>query len=216
MANRGCSLLVRNLRFETPPEKVRAVFEKVGRVKDVYLPIDHMTREPRGFGFVEYFEEKDAHDAVREFDKYMLDGNEISVIIAQDRRKSPHTMRKIIAERQNGKHRGSPMEGRGLSGREGDYGRGSSRYEVRASGRGYDRERGGAPEGGPRSNLDAYGKRGRDGYGDERGSPEDRRRDYRRGGADRRGRDRRSRSRSRSRPLDDGFREHHRSRYPHE
>lgn len=47
MASRGCSLLVRNLRYETSPEKVRAVFEKVGRVKDVYLPIDHTTREPR-------------------------------------------------------------------------------------------------------------------------------------------------------------------------
>lgn len=42
----------------------------------------------RGFGFVEYFDEKDAQDAVREFDRYILDGNEISVIIAQDRRKS--------------------------------------------------------------------------------------------------------------------------------
>lgn len=47
MANRGCSLLVRNLRYETTPEKVREVFERVGRVKDVYLPIDHTTREPR-------------------------------------------------------------------------------------------------------------------------------------------------------------------------
>ncbi|CDI74325.1 RNA binding motif-containing protein, putative [Eimeria praecox] len=88
MANRGCSLLVRNLRFETTPEKVREIFERIGRVKDVYLPIDHTTKEPRGFGFVEYFEEKDAQNAVREFDRFLLDGNELSVIIAQDRRKS--------------------------------------------------------------------------------------------------------------------------------
>ncbi|CDJ36877.1 RNA binding motif-containing protein, putative [Eimeria mitis] len=102
MANRGCSLLVRNLRYETTADKVREVFEKVGRVKDVYLPIDHTTKEPRGFGFVEYYEEKDAQDAVHEFDRFILDGNELSVIIAQDRRKSPHTMRRILAERQNG------------------------------------------------------------------------------------------------------------------
>lgn len=37
---------------------------------------------------MEYFDEKDAQDAVREFDRYVLDGNELSVIIAQDRRKS--------------------------------------------------------------------------------------------------------------------------------
>ena len=42
----------------------------------------------RGFGFVEYFDEKNAQDAVREFDRFVLDGNELSVIIAQDRRKS--------------------------------------------------------------------------------------------------------------------------------
>lgn len=47
MANRGCSLLLRNLRYETTPEKVREIFERIGRVKDVYLPIDHTTREPR-------------------------------------------------------------------------------------------------------------------------------------------------------------------------
>lgn len=198
MANRGCSLLVRNLRYETSPEKVRAIFEKVGRVKDVYLPIDHSTREPRGFGFVEYFDEKDAQDAVREFDRYILDGNELSVIIAQDRRKSPHTMRKILAERQNGKYfRGSPMDSRGAPpGREG--GRMRGRYDGR-SGR-YERERGGY-EGGYRANGDSYGRRGRDGYDDGYGGPDDRRREYR-GGDDER-RPRAGRSRSRSRPHED-------------
>ncbi|KAL8443963.1 hypothetical protein Emag_005747 [Eimeria magna] len=210
MANRGCSLLVRNLRYETSPEKVRAIFEKVGRVKDVYLPIDHTTREPRGFGFVEYFDEKDAQEAVREFDRYALDGNEISVIIAQDRRKSPHTMRKIIAERQNGKHyRGSPMNGRGPSGREGEYTRG--RYEARP-GR-YERDRGGPYEGSYRMSGDSYGRRGRGGYEDDNGGSDDRRYEYR-GGDDHQRRVRGGRSRSRSRPYEDMRGERH--RYPPE
>ncbi|KAL8275017.1 hypothetical protein Esti_001073 [Eimeria stiedai] len=228
MANRGCSLLVRNLRYETSPEKVRAIFEKVGRVKDVYLPIDHTTREPRGFGFVEYFDEKDAQEAVREFDRYALDGNEISVIIAQDRRKSPHTMRKIIAERQNeygawasdclcafswqlavGRHyRGSPMDGSGLPGREGEYSRG--RYEGRP-GR-YERDRG-PHDGGYQVSGDSYGRRGRGGYEEDHGGPDDRRYEYR-GGDDYQRRVRGGRSKSRSRPYEDLCGE--RPRYPPE
>ena len=30
------------------------VFSKFGEVKDVYIPRDHYTREPRGFAFVEF------------------------------------------------------------------------------------------------------------------------------------------------------------------
>ncbi|KAL8434642.1 hypothetical protein ACSSS7_003040 [Eimeria intestinalis] len=206
MANRGCSLLVRNLRYETSPEKVRSIFEKVGRVKDVYLPIDHTTREPRGFGFVEYFDEKDAQEAVREFDRYALDGNEISVIIAQDRRKSPHTMRKILAERQNGKHyRGSPMDGRGPPGRDGDHPLG--RYEGRPAR--YERDRGGPYEGNYRMSGDTYGRRGRAGYEEEYRGPDDRQYGYR-GGDEYQRRGRGGRSRSRSRPYEE------RPRYPPE
>ncbi|CDJ58565.1 RNA binding motif-containing protein, putative [Eimeria maxima] len=198
MANRGCSLLVRNLRYETTPEKVREIFERMGRVKDVYLPIDHTTREPRGFGFVEYFDEKDAQNAVREFDRFLLDGNEISVIIAQDRRKSPHTMRRILAERQNGRYqRGSPREGHG-----------GGRYEGRA-GR-YERDQGGY-DGSYKGGGEAYGRRGRDGYDEGYGGHDDYRRDYR-GRPEDDYRPRGGRSRSRSRPHD-GYRGD-RHRYP--
>ncbi|OEH73987.1 serine/arginine-rich splicing factor 2 [Cyclospora cayetanensis] len=208
MANRSTSLLVRNLRYETSPEKVRSVFERVGRVKDVYLPIDHTTREPRGFGFVEYFDEKDAQDAVREFDRFVLDGNELSVIIAQDRRKSPHTMRKILAERQNGKYfRGSSPANRGPpAGRDG-YGGG--RHDGRSSH--YERSRPGY-DGGYRANGDSYGRRTREGYDDGYGGTDDRRREYR--GIDDDRRPRAGRSRSRSRPYD-GYRGD-RYRYPQE
>ncbi|CDJ53331.1 RNA binding motif-containing protein, putative [Eimeria brunetti] len=211
MANRGCSLLVRNLRYETTPEKVREVFERVGRVKDVYLPIDHTTREPRGFGFVEYFEEKDAQDAVRQFDRFVLDGNELSVIIAQDRRKSPHTMRRILAERQNGRYqRGSPLAGRGPPGR--DYGGG--RYDGRGGRyeRGYD----GGYDGGYnyKGNGEMYGRRGREGYEEGYGAHDDYRREGYRGGVmmDERRHHGGGRSRSRSRPHD-GYRGD-RHRYP--
>lgn len=98
----GCSVLIRNLCFESSPDRVRQIFEKFGRVRDVYLPLDHFTKRPRGFGFVEFYDENAAQEAVREMDRSMVDGNEIYVIIAQDRRKSPETMRRHLEQTRRG------------------------------------------------------------------------------------------------------------------
>ncbi|KYN96603.1 RNA-binding protein, putative [Plasmodium reichenowi] len=93
MVDSGCSILIRNLNYDTSPDKVRKIFENVGKVKDVYLPLDHYTRKPRGFGFVEYFESKYAKEAINILNHSRIDGNEIRIIIAQNRRKSPDTMK---------------------------------------------------------------------------------------------------------------------------
>ena len=121
----GCSLLVRNLRFETSPGRVRHHFEKYGPVRDVYLPLDYYSKRPRGFGFVEYMNPRDAQDAVGKLDGSLLDGSTIRVVIAHDRRKSPETMRRI--QRDSG--RGIPRIGS-------DHGR----YDHRP--RGYPHDRG--------------------------------------------------------------------------
>jgi len=91
----GTSVLVRNLRYETSPQRVRRAFEKFGEIRDVYLPLDFSTKRPRGFGFVEFLDERDAMNAIQEMNHTELDGNEITVIMAQDRRKSPETMRRF-------------------------------------------------------------------------------------------------------------------------
>ncbi|KAH8738790.1 splicing factor RRM domain containing protein [Cryptosporidium ryanae] len=128
----GCSLLVRNLRFETSPGRVRHHFEKYGPVRDVYLPLDYYSKRPRGFGFVEYMDPRDAQDAVGKLDGSLLDGSTIRVVIAHDRRKSPETMRRI--QRDSG--RGIPRVGS----------TGYSRYDHRSRGgyshdHGYNRDR---------------------------------------------------------------------------
>ncbi len=38
------SLLVRNLSFRTSQNTLRDVFAEVGKVRDVYLPMDYVTR----------------------------------------------------------------------------------------------------------------------------------------------------------------------------
>uniref|UniRef100_A0A804PRT8 RRM domain-containing protein n=1 Tax=Zea mays TaxID=4577 RepID=A0A804PRT8_MAIZE len=44
------------------PDDLRRPFGKFGPVKDIYLPKDYYTREPRGFGFIQYFDPEDASD----------------------------------------------------------------------------------------------------------------------------------------------------------
>eukprot|EP01066_Platyproteum_vivax_P000557 Platyproteum_vivax@DN10616_c0_g1_i1.p1 len=95
------SLLVRNLRPETAPEAIREYFSKHGEVRDVYVPLDYYTGRPRGFGFVEFRDYEDALKAMQALNKTNLDGNEIDVILAQERRKSPGTMRRL-AQPQRG------------------------------------------------------------------------------------------------------------------
>ncbi|PHJ16127.1 rna recognition motif-containing protein [Cystoisospora suis] len=124
MSKIGCSLLIRNLCFDTSPERVRQIFEKFGRVRDVYLPLDHFTKRPRGFGFVEFYDEALAREAMREMDRTFIDGNEISVIIAQDRRKSPETMRRHLEQARR-----TGPGGRGYTPRR--------REDYRGGGRGY-------------------------------------------------------------------------------
>lgn len=51
----GKSVLVKNLKFETSPSRVRKIFERHGPVRDVYIPLDYFSRRPRGFAFVEFF-----------------------------------------------------------------------------------------------------------------------------------------------------------------
>lgn len=50
-------------------------------------------REPRGFGFVQYFDPEDAADAKYYMDGQVVLGREIAVVFAQENRKHPSEMR---------------------------------------------------------------------------------------------------------------------------
>uniref|UniRef100_A0A2P2L272 RRM domain-containing protein n=3 Tax=Rhizophora mucronata TaxID=61149 RepID=A0A2P2L272_RHIMU len=87
------SLLVRNLRRDCRPEDLRGPFGQFGPLKDVYLPRDFYTGEPRGFGFVQYIDPADAADAKRHMDGEILLGRELTVVFAEENRKNPSEMR---------------------------------------------------------------------------------------------------------------------------
>ncbi|ONM21781.1 hypothetical protein ZEAMMB73_Zm00001d005739 [Zea mays] len=50
-------------------------------------------REPRGFGFIQYFDPEDASDAKYHMDGKMLLGREIAVVFAEENRKKPADIR---------------------------------------------------------------------------------------------------------------------------
>ncbi|KAK2647352.1 hypothetical protein Ddye_014841 [Dipteronia dyeriana] len=87
------SLLVRNLHHDCRPEDLRGPFSQFGRLKDIYLPRDYHTGEPRGFGFVQFVDPADAADAKYHLDGSVLLGRELTVVFAEENRKKPAEMR---------------------------------------------------------------------------------------------------------------------------
>ncbi|KAI7735417.1 hypothetical protein M8C21_033018 [Ambrosia artemisiifolia] len=87
------SLLVRNLGRGCRPEDLRGPFGEFGPLKDVYLPRDYYTGEPRGFGFVQYVDPDDAAEAKYHMDGQVLLGRELTVVFAEENRKKPSEMR---------------------------------------------------------------------------------------------------------------------------
>nr|GMD86066.1 serine/arginine-rich SC35-like splicing factor SCL30 [Ipomoea batatas] len=86
------------------PEELRAPFERFGLVRDVYLPKDYYTGEPRGFAFVQFVDPYDAAEAQYHMDGKVFAGRQISVVVAAETRKRPEDMR-----RKNRRQSGHPI-----------------------------------------------------------------------------------------------------------
>ncbi|KAL5766968.1 hypothetical protein ACOSP7_017585 [Xanthoceras sorbifolium] len=114
------SLLVRNLRHDCRPEDIRRPFEQFGALKDIYLPRDYYTGEPRGFGFVQFVDPADAAEAKRHMDGRVLLGRELTVVFAEENRKKPSDMR--------ARERGSSFRGRSKRRSPPRYSRSPPRY----------------------------------------------------------------------------------------
>merc|ERR1711892_1151955 len=79
------SLKVDNLSCRTTTETLRRKFERYGEIGDAYVPRDRNTGDSRGFGFVRFFDKRDAADAVKG-----LDGRDLRVDYARhERSRSP-------------------------------------------------------------------------------------------------------------------------------
>ncbi|KAG2727290.1 hypothetical protein I3760_01G151000 [Carya illinoinensis] len=86
-------------------EDLRIPFERYGPVKDVYLPKNYYTGEPRGFGFVKYRYAEDAAEAKQQLNHTIIGGREIRIVFAEENRKTPQEMR--VTSRGSGRYGGS-------------------------------------------------------------------------------------------------------------
>ena len=82
----GNKLYVGNLNFSTVESAVEEAFGAYGTVVSVNLISDRETGRPRGFGFVEMSSPEEAAAAREALDGQQLDGRNIRVDEAQDRR----------------------------------------------------------------------------------------------------------------------------------
>jgi RNA recognition motif-containing protein len=81
------------------------VFDRYGEIRDVYIPRDFYTRKSRGFAFIEFRDFRDAQEACDALDRYELDGREIGVVFAQEKRKTPDQMRGRDTRRRRSRSR---------------------------------------------------------------------------------------------------------------
>ncbi|KAL3505805.1 hypothetical protein ACH5RR_031187 [Cinchona calisaya] len=98
-------LLVRNISLKARSEDLRIPFERFGPIKDVYLPKNYYTGEPRGFGFVKFRNPEDAAEAKAHLNHTVIGGREIRIVFAEENRKTPQEMRRVTRVSNRGSYR---------------------------------------------------------------------------------------------------------------
>ena len=73
--------------------ELREEFSRFGEIRDVYVPRDYYTKEPRGFAYIEFAERKDADEALEKMNGFEFDDRRIQVEYAKGSRKTTGEMR---------------------------------------------------------------------------------------------------------------------------
>jgi cold-inducible RNA-binding protein len=81
----GNRLYVGNLSFSTTKESIETAFASAGNVREVAMPTDRETGQPRGFAFVTMGNAHEANAAIAQLNGLMLDGRPLRVNEAQER-----------------------------------------------------------------------------------------------------------------------------------
>jgi RNA recognition motif-containing protein len=162
-------IFVGSLSFKLKESELREAFEKFGEVSSAKIIIDKITRQSKGFGFVEMPDEEQAKLAISELNGVEMYGRPLVVNESQKKERTPGDQPRSSGggDRSSGFSRNKPSGG-GYSGGSGFGGGGNS-------GGGY----GGGGFGGGNSGYGGkpksdYGRGGRDG-------------DYKKGGGSKRG-----------------------------
>lgn len=80
------NIYVGNLAFSTTSADLRTLFAEHGEVTNAQVVSDRETGRSRGFGFVEMAQSDEAAAAIKAIDGRNVDGRQLKVNIAKDRR----------------------------------------------------------------------------------------------------------------------------------
>ena len=83
------NLFIGSLAYATTDDTLKAHFEQIGEVTSARVITDHDSGRSKGFGFVEFADEKDNQKAVDQLDGKELDGRAISVGLARPKEDRP-------------------------------------------------------------------------------------------------------------------------------
>ena len=81
----GNRLYVGNLSFNTTQAAIESAFAAAGEVREVAMPTDRETGQPRGFAFVTMGNAQAADAAIAQLNGQMLEGRPMKVNEAQER-----------------------------------------------------------------------------------------------------------------------------------
>ncbi|MGW8123801.1 RNA recognition motif domain-containing protein [Roseivirga echinicomitans] len=80
------NIFVGRLSYETQESNLRALFEQIGQVKSLKIITDRETGKSKGFAFVTMANKEDGQKAITQLDGSAVDGRNISVSEAEDRK----------------------------------------------------------------------------------------------------------------------------------
>ncbi len=78
-------LFVGNLPYDATEDEIRSHFSPVGNLSYVFVPVDRETGKKRGFAFVEFADETQAQEAIRQFNNQPFKGRPLAVNEARAR-----------------------------------------------------------------------------------------------------------------------------------
>jgi len=82
-------LYIGNLSYDTAEENLKEYFAKVGEIESAVIIKDKLSGRSKGFGFVEYKDEKSAEQAIATLNGAELDGRNITVAEARPMEERP-------------------------------------------------------------------------------------------------------------------------------
>ncbi|KAJ1857465.1 hypothetical protein LPJ76_001731 [Coemansia sp. RSA 638] len=103
-----CSLHVSRIAKGVKAGDLRTAFEKFGKIKDVYIPMDYYTKESRGFGYIEFYEREDAEAAYDRRRDIIIRRKPVTIEFARGQRKTSREMRVNDSDTQTKRRSPSP------------------------------------------------------------------------------------------------------------